>query len=48
MTSIEPSASIKNLNDDIEITKPIRDCFIKNGQHKKTALKKYIDLKEKT
>jgi hypothetical protein len=37
-----PSLSIRNLNEDIEIKKPVRDSFIKNGQHKKFERKQYI------
>lgn len=37
-----PSLNITNLNEDIEIKKPVRDSYIKNGQHKKLERKQYI------
>ena len=37
-----PSFKIENLNEDIEIKKPVRDSYIKNGHHKKFSRKQYI------
>ena len=37
-----PSFNLKNLNEDIEIKKPVRDTYIKNGKHKKFERKHYI------
>lgn len=36
------TSNIKNLNEDIEIKKAVRDSYIRNGQHKKFERKQYI------
>lgn len=39
-----PSKNIENMNDHIEISKPVRHSYIQNGHHKKYERKQYIIL----
>jgi len=38
------SKNIENMNDHIEISKPVRHSYIDNGHHKKHERKQYILL----
>lgn len=33
-----------NINDHLDISKPVRKSYIKNGQHKKFSRQKYIQI----